>query len=65
MASNMQEFLQELPIKLAVYSRRTGIPYNTLKEWKAGRRRPPEWLYDLLDAYVHPYIVDGKKIERG
>ena len=29
----------------------TGIPYGTLKNWKQGRRKPPEWVIFLLEEF--------------
>lgn len=33
---------------IAEFSRRHGIPYRTVQDWKNGNRTPPEWVIKLL-----------------
>ena len=49
---NSIEIRSILGISRAEFGRRYGIPIRTLEDWDYGKRKPPEWLLNLLERVV-------------
>lgn len=48
----IKELRERTGMKRAEFSRRYGIPVRTLEDWDAGRRKPPEWLPNILEKAI-------------
>ena len=44
----LTDLLTKYAVTMAELSRRYGIPVRTLEDWKAGRRKAPEYVLNLL-----------------
>ena len=38
------------------FSELTGIPRRTIEDWEAGRRKPPEWLPKMIQAFLSTLV---------
>lgn len=47
-----KEIRDILGISRAEFSRRYGIPVRTLEDWDAGKKKPSDWVMDLLERVV-------------
>jgi len=48
----IKELREQTGMKRAEFSRKYGIPVRTLEDWDAGRRKPPEWLANILEKAI-------------
>lgn len=54
----VRQIMARHSLTMADLSRVYGIPYRTLQDWFAGRRRPPEYVLILLgDSLCYRYDV--------
>lgn len=65
--STIKELREKTGLSQGKFSQFTGIPVQSIQNWEAGRRTPPDYLIKLLECYIEnndiPTIKDGRKKE--
>ena len=46
----MKEFIEKSGLTAAEFAKQYGIPYNTVRQWAEGIRKPPDWLKKLFES---------------
>ena len=44
----MKEIIENSGLKLKEFAEKYKIPYNTLRQWYNGERKPPTWIKEIL-----------------
>ena len=61
---NTVEIRHILGISRAEFSRRYGIPVRTLEDWDYGKRKPPEWLLNILQRIAEEDALAEDSLEK-
>ena len=57
----MKEILQQLGMSFKEFSEHYEIPYNTVRQWAQGTRKPPIYVIKLLNEKIE-HEKKGKQI---
>lgn len=59
---NFREMRTRLGDTQSEFAARYNIPFRTIQNWEAGVRKPPEYVINLLEKYIHSDLVNRKTI---
>ncbi len=45
---DIKDIRQSTGMTRAAFAKEFGIPYRTLEDWEAGKRKPPEYVYNMI-----------------
>lgn len=48
----IKELRESTGMNRATFAREFGIPYRTLEDWEAGRRKAPEYVYTMIERII-------------
>ena len=56
------ELRKELGLSKAAFSRLTGVPVNTIKDWENGWHQPKSWVMPMLELFARTQF---ERVESG
>lgn len=57
---NIREMRNRLGDTQSEFSTRYNIPFRTIQNWETGKRRPPEYIMDLLEERIRADLVNRR-----
>lgn len=45
---NIKEIRESTGLSRAAFAKEFGIPYRTLEDWEAGKRKAPDYVYGMI-----------------
>ena len=60
---DIRELRKSTGMSRAAFAKEFGIPYRTLEDWEAGRRKAPEYVYTMIERIIE--LTDMRKLDAG
>lgn len=57
---NIKELRVQLGNTQSEFAARYKIPFRTIQNWESGTRKPPEYIQNLLERWVHADLINHK-----
>ena len=61
MAMNIRTLRDKYHLTRREFSELLKIPYRTAEDWEAGKRKPAEYLFPLIETYLQVYFSNKKE----
>jgi DNA-binding transcriptional regulator YiaG len=57
---DIKKLRNETGMSQSKFAKEFDIPVNSLQNWETGRRKPPEYVYRMLEKAVDEWLINHK-----